>query len=146
HWFTPKPIDQESFEVINVSKSAVELKKEMQLRNYSGFTFNLEVNRKINLIDRQQAQEYLGLPDLNDVKYVGFESDNKLKNTGKESWKKETGLLSIWILGQFPAGATIVIPYKNEPDIDSEKIYNEYFGGLVPQLTAQQLKTGQQAL
>ena len=46
------------------------------------------------------------------VDLVAFESENRVTNTGENPWEKETGLLSIWILGMFPPspGATVVIP------------------------------------
>ena len=49
---------------------------------------------------------------------VAYESDNKITNAGKEPWKKETGLLSIWILGMFnpSPSATIVAPIKPGPE------------------------------
>ena len=51
------------------------------------------------------------------VRLVAYESDNRITNAGKKAWKKDTGLLSIWILGMFnPSPATtIVVPIKPGP-------------------------------
>lgn len=139
HWFTPKAINSEPFEVVSADDSSITLKQHMEAKNYSGFQFDLKIKRKIKLINRKIATAYLGLSKLDDdIKYVGFESDNKLINAGEKPWDKETGLLSIWILGQFPAGATIVMPYQNGSN--TEKPYTTYFKGLTPDLTPEQIK------
>ena len=70
-----------------------------------------------------------------DVALVAYETDNKITNAGKQAWKKETGLLSIWILGMFTPSpsATIVVPIK--PGAESElgvKVTSDYFGQVPP--------------
>jgi hypothetical protein len=73
----------------------------------------------------------LGLKKTEGVRVVGFESDNKIINAGREPWKKETGLLSIWILGMFnpSPGATIVVPIKEGPESAlGKKVTSDYFG------------------
>lgn len=144
HWFTPKGIDREPFKVISTTDTSISLRQEMTAVNYSGFPFQLKINRKISLISRAGAKAYLGLTALDStLKYVGFQSENALINAGTIPWTKETGLLSIWILGQFPAGATIVIPFAGGRD---QKVYNEYFKGLTPPLTGQQVKVDQNVI
>jgi hypothetical protein len=54
---------------------------------------------------------------------------------GKEPWKKETGLLSIWILGMFnpSPSATIVAPIKPGPESElGPKVTSDYFGAIPP--------------
>jgi hypothetical protein len=67
------------------------------------------------------------------VTLVAFESDNKITNVGKNAWKKDTGLLSIWILGMFnpSPSATIVAPIKPGPESDlGVKVTSDYFGAI----------------
>lgn len=128
NWFTPGPFDIEPFEVVSLNGSSVEYRKEMKLVNYVNTTFDIEVNRKIRIIEKGEGLRLLGLSGLNDLEYVGFESDNELKNIGDNAWSKDTGLLSIWILGMFPGGSTVVIPYKEDPEDELGPVYNEYFG------------------
>ena len=68
------------------------------------------------------------------VGLVAFESENRLTNTGQEPWEKETGLLSIWILGMFPPsdGATVVIPFTPGPEEDLGPVVNDAYFGKVP--------------
>jgi hypothetical protein len=65
---------------------------------------------------------------------VGFESENKITNTGKVAWKKTTGLLSVWILGMFnPSPATtIVIPIKEGSEKTLGLAVNEKYFGEIP--------------
>lgn len=146
HWFTPAPFDTESFDLVAANDSSVHYHKEMNLRNYVNTSFDLAVDRKIGVIEHNEALELLRITGAKDLKYVGFESSNKITNTGNEPWKKETGLLSIWILGMFPGGSTIVIPYKESVDSEFDSPYNEYFTEIIGKLDENHLKKGENVL
>ncbi len=134
HWFTPAPIDTEPFELVSKSKSRAFLRKDMQLENYSRTIFNLRVDREIRVLERSEALEALGITPAKTVKMVAFESNNKMTNTGTKAWKKETGLLSIWILGMFnPSPATtIVVPFNAGPEGELGPTVNDAYFGKVP--------------
>jgi hypothetical protein len=73
----------------------------------------------------------LELPE--NLDFVAFESENHLINTGTQTWTKQTGMLSIWILGMFtPSPAvTIVIPYKKGDESEFGPVVNDaYFGSI----------------
>jgi len=118
HWFTPAPIDTEPFELVSESKNRALLKKDMRLENYSGTVFNLRVDREIRVLEQNEAAEALGITPAKTVKMVTYESKNKMTNTGSKSWEKETGLLSIWILGMFnpSPSTTVVVPFNGGPE------------------------------
>jgi len=134
HWFTPAPIDTEPFELVSKSKNNAILKKEMQLENYSRTVFNLRVDREIRVLERSKALEALGITPAKTVKIVAFESNNTMTNTGTKTWEKETGLLSIWILGMFnPSPATtIVVPFNAGTEDELGPIVNDAYFGKVP--------------
>ncbi len=134
HWFTPAPIDTEPFELVSKTKSRAILKKEMQLENYSGTIFNLRVDREIRVLERREALDGLGITPAKTVKIVAFESNNTMTNTGNKAWEKETGLLSIWILGMFnPSPATtIVVPFNAGTEDELGPIVNDAYFGKVP--------------
>ena len=69
-----------------------------------------------------------------DVKMVAYESNNKMENIGREPWKKETGLLSIWILGMFNPSPeiTIVVPFVAGPEDQLGPVANDSYFGKVP--------------
>ena len=134
HWFTPAPIDTEPFELVSKSKSRAVLKKDMKLENYSRTVFNLRADREVRVIERSDAVELLGVTPAPKIKMVAFESINKVTNTGEKAWEKETGLLSIWILGMFnPSPATtVVVPFKAGPEDKLGAAVNDAYFGKVP--------------
>jgi hypothetical protein len=134
HWFTPAPIDTEPFELVSKSKNRAILKKDMQLENFSGTIFNLRVDREVRVLERSEAVEALGIKPGKTVKMVAFESDNKMTNTGTKAWEKETGLLSIWILGMFNPSptTTVVVPFNKGPKEELGAIVNDAYFGKVP--------------
>ncbi|MCP4256293.1 MAG: hypothetical protein GY774_02050 [Planctomycetes bacterium] len=134
HWFTPAPIDTEPFELVSKSKNHALLKKDMKLENYSGTIFNLRVDREIRVLERSEALEALGIMPAETIKMVAFETNNKMTNTGAEAWRKETGLLSIWILGMFNPSptTTVVVPFKAGAEDELGHVVNDAYFGKVP--------------
>jgi len=134
HWFTPAPVDTEPFELVSKTKNRAVLKKNMQLENYSRTVFNLRVDREVRILGQGEAVELLGITPAKKVKMVAFESTNKVTNTGEKAWEKESGLLSIWILGMFnPSPATtITIPFKAGPEDKLGAAVNDAYFGKVP--------------
>ena len=134
HWYTPAPIDTEPFELVSKSENRAILKKDMQLENYTGTIFNLRVDRQIRVLQQAEAAEALGVTPAKTVKVIAFESHNRMTNTGTKAWEKETGLLSIWILGMFnPSPATtVVVPFKTGPEVELGPIVNDAYFGKVP--------------
>jgi hypothetical protein len=128
-WETPACIDTESYDLVASSETEAEFSKSIQIKNYSNFVFDFEVNRKITLLDNENIKSSLGIIFHKGVKSVGYKTVNQLKNTGTAEWKKETGLLSIWLLGMFiPSDeVTIIIPYKTDA-VSDYIVKDDYFG------------------
>ena len=128
-WETPAAIDTETFNLVKSSQTTAEFKKAIQLKNFSNFEFVFEVNRKISLLDNSTIKKQLGIVFQETLKTVGYETINQITNTGNADWKKETGLLSIWLLGMFiPSDeVTIIVPYKTEAESDYI-VKDDYFG------------------
>lgn len=134
HWFTPASIDTEPFELVSKSQDRVVCRRTIQLSNYSGTTFSLEVSREIRLLGTKDAQKYLGVSIKPGIKVVAYESINSIKNTGSAVWTKQSGLLSIWILGMFNASdaTTVVVPFKKGHESKLGPIVNDAYFGKVP--------------
>jgi hypothetical protein len=134
HWYVPKAIDTEPFILVSSSKTEANFQHEMYLKNYSGFEFNLRVNRHIRLLSKTEIPLLLGFPLSENLQIVGFESNNSITNTGNTPWTKEKGLLSIWILSMFNAGnkTTIALPYKQGNENDLGKLVTDDYFGKVP--------------
>ncbi len=134
HWYTPAPIDTEAFELVSQFPNHVVLKKDMTLENYSGTVFNIRVDREVRVLERNEAIEALGIMPARTVKMVAFETNNKMTNTGTQAWQKETGLLSIWILGMFNPSpeTTVVVPFNTGSEDELGPIVNDSYFGKVP--------------
>jgi hypothetical protein len=106
----------------------------MKLENYSGTIFNLRVNREIRVLERSEALDALGIMPAETIKMVAFESNNKMTNTGTKAWRKETGLLSIWILGMFNPSptTTVVVPFRAGTEDELGHVVNDAYFGKVP--------------
>ncbi|HOI44417.1 MAG TPA: hypothetical protein PLX50_02250 [Candidatus Aminicenantes bacterium] len=133
HWFTPPPINDGAYEVAAREPDRILFRKSMRLVNYANTEFHLELARLVRLLDRTEVGE-LGIDAPAGVPMVAFQSDNRITNTGPNAWAKETGLLSIWILGMFnPSASTaIVIPFKPGPESDLGPVVNDAYFGRVP--------------
>jgi len=134
HWFTPAPIDIQPFELVSHSESKARFKHAFALTNYSGTIFKVKVEREVRLLDSRAAWKKLGCAPSPKLSMVAFESDNEIVNAGKEAWRKDTGLLSIWILCMFnPSPATtIVVPIKTGPESELGKVVTSDYFGEVP--------------
>ena len=131
HWYTPAPVDIEPFEVERQTKTSVSLSKEFTLTNYSGTRFNVRVDREVHLLTTEQIWSDLHVAKMPGVKLVGFESENRLTNLAASSWSKSTGLLSLWVLGQFNASpsARIILPIRAGSTAElGIPVTSDYFG------------------
>ncbi len=134
HWFTPAALDTEPFEVASREPDRVVCKRAVQLTNYSGTCFQLELQREVQLLYTPEALAKLKLTLPRNVRSVAFESVNIVKNTGSEAWKKETGLLSIWILGMLNASpeTVVVVPFEKGSEAERGPVVNDSYFGKVP--------------
>ena len=136
HWFTPAAIDTDAFKVVSFNDTRARFTHRFSLANYSGTAFDVQADREVRLLSPSAAWSKLGVKKAKAVKVVAYESANKITNAGKQPWKKETGLLSIWILGMFtPSPATtIVVPIKPGPEAQlGVKVTSDYFGQVPPE-------------
>ena len=127
HWQTPALIDTEPFDVVNIDSTQASFRKSSTIANYQGFTFQIEIERKIKLLDEASIEEEFGI-STGYLNAVAFQSENSITNSGKENWTRQNGLLSIWILGMFnPSDQTvIVLPYKKTSE--KNMVTDNYFG------------------
>ena len=157
-WQTPAVIDTEVFKVVGQKTTSVSFRHEARLTNYSNAEFTVRIDRTIDLLSKADAEKSLlqgqdphpalsqGERVLEGVKLVGYRSTNRLTNTGTNDWQKQSGVLSIWILGMYKPGpqTTVVIPFR-AGDNDAEKtakigpVVNDAYFGKPP---AERLKLG----
>jgi hypothetical protein len=127
-WQTPAPIDSESWDLVENDGRRAVLNKSMELLNTSGNLLKAMAVREITVYSESEVRSALGLEVSDHIKTVGFQSVNTLTNMNEFTWNRETGMLSIWILGQFISTekTTIILPYKKVAD--GPLINDTYFG------------------
>lgn len=131
NWYVPRVIDLDPYEISSSSSSEAVFTKDAELTNYSGTVFNIALKRTIRLIEKDETLRTLRLGnEARELLSVAFESINELTNNGPDAWKKETGLLSVWILGMFnpSSDAVIIIPYQGDKTELREIVNDSYFG------------------
>jgi len=130
NWHTPPAIDFESWKHDSVNQKQAWMSHVTEIRNMRGMQFNVEIRRKVSLLSLSDAAQILGKEIGAGIKMVAFSTDNKIINKGDQSWTKETGTISIWMLDMFSPSerATIVVPYQ--ADAPSSSITTDYFGAI----------------
>lgn len=131
NWQVPAFIDTDNYEVKQADRKSAVFTNQTSVTNYSGTVFNLFVERKINLLDKENTENRLHTAIPQGLNFVAYETDNKITNTGSNDWTKNKGLLSVWLLGMFtPSPKTIVIiPFHPVPNAKSY-ITDNYFGNI----------------
>ncbi len=134
NWQVPKEIDTEAFNILSQSAQKVVFAQDMKLTNYSGTIFDLNIQRTISLLEKEQTSSNLNIAIPETIQLVGFESENILTNTGTTSWDEKSGTLSIWILSMLnPSPETaVIVPFKKGDAADLGKIVTDDYFGKVP--------------
>ncbi len=138
-WYVPASLDTEPFNVVEKDKTSAIFQKELNLTNYSGTKFKIDISRKISLLSNNEIKTALQLTS-DKFSAVAYETENVIKNIGEEAWTKEKGLLSIWLLSMMNPSpeVTVVVPIKE--GLESElgtRVNDNYFG----KVSADRLKT-----
>ena len=131
HWWTPAPFNEGAFDIAQQGADFIHFTKRMQLVNYSGTSFQVELNRVVRLLKKNSVNARFSYEFPPELKMVAFESENTIANAGQNAWQKDTGLLSIWILGMYnPSPATtIVVPFQAGAEEElGPKVNDAYFG------------------
>ena len=132
NWVVPPELDTEPFEIVNQSLTEISFRKEFILTNASGTEMNIGIDRKIRLLELDEAEKALGMKIDNSLSFVAYQTDNVLINKGTSDWTEKSGALSLWMLSMFnPSEKGVVfIPFKKGDE--SVKIVNDDYFGKVP--------------
>jgi len=132
NWYTDPALNEGAFQEQN-APDHVRLTRRLQLKNYSGTPFDLEVVRDVRLLDKARFAELFGAPAakaLGAAALVGFETDNTVTNRGP-ALSDKGGLFSIWTLGQFTPGprVAVIVPYVAGDEAQlGPVVTSDYFG------------------
>jgi hypothetical protein len=133
HWQVPEAIDWGAWDIADQSQTSVHFRKHMALTNYSGASFDLDVDRTVRLLTADEVAAQLGVPPASAVRTVAFESANTVTNLGS-AWQPQSGLVSVWILGMFTPSpqTTIALPIASGPESALGPVVNDAYFGRVP--------------
>lgn len=130
NWQTPGFLDTLPYEVTELSGLSVKFSHEAEIVNYSGTEFSLGIEREVTVLSAGEVLKETGI-NIGDANCVAYRSKNVLINKGSEEWKKERGLLSIWMLGMFiPSPAvTVILPFRQGSEEElGVPVNDNYFG------------------
>jgi len=130
NWQTPAFLDTTPFQLISSTDTSALFGNDISTMNYSGTSLRFRLEREVALLSEKQIYNQVSI-DVNGLKCVGYRSHNKITNKGDAPWKKETGLLSIWMLGMFNPSPAIIVVIPVNPGDDKNigpKVNDSYFG------------------
>jgi hypothetical protein len=132
-WQTPHAMQEGEWEVRSRDASHVTFARTMHVESWSRAAFDVAVERTVRVLTEVEVRARFGAALPADAKWVAFETDNTVTNAGARPWTRESGLLSIWILGMYaPAGdARIVVPF--DPAGTGPFVNDAYFGKIPPE-------------
>ena len=132
HWQVPEALDWGAWPVTAQGEREVRVERSLELTNYHGTVLALHVTRTVRLLDARAIAQTVGVALPEGVRAVGYESENRLENRGQKARRRETGLVSIWLLGMFRPGprATVVIPFDSAAQ--GAVVHDDYFGAIGP--------------
>lgn len=130
YWQTPDYLDTKAFSTISHNDSSALFGYDVETDNYSGTHFSFRLEREVAILGTTDIQRHLGI-DVTGLNSVGYRSVNKLINKGENEWKKETGMLSVWMLGMFnpSPSVVVVIPFRQgDENVLGRPVNDNYFG------------------
>lgn len=134
YWQVPDLLDTMAFPLVEKTAQRARFQKEAVLKNYAGFKFELNIEREVQLLDKTEVRQLLGLDFEPQADWVAYETRNILTNRGGEKWSRQTGTLSLWILDMLkPSDQTaIIIPLQSSEE-PGKGINDAYFGSIPPE-------------
>ncbi|HQG77141.1 MAG TPA: hypothetical protein PLS58_06605 [Bacteroidales bacterium] len=134
NWKVPAVIDTQPFEIVSAGKDKAEFSQDFSVTNSTGTSLDVGVQRTVKLLSGTEIMSALNVSLDGSVKYVGYESVNRITNNGTEAWTEKSGFLSIWMLSMFtPSSSGIVfIPFKPGSTAAMGKIVSDDYFGTVP--------------
>lgn len=131
NWHTPKAVDSEKWEIVQSDQKSVWFTKEMRVMNYLGKHLEIEINRKIRLLDKMEIERNLGIDVSDNVSLVGYETENDITNLNDFEWNEASGTVCIWMLDMFntaPESLTIVPFIEGDSSKLGHIATTDYFG------------------
>jgi hypothetical protein len=134
NWQTPAFLDTTPFQVISRNDSSALFACNVETENYSGTNFKFRLEREVTVLTEKIIRDQLGI-NVAGVNCVAYRSVNIITNKGDNEWTKESGQLSVWMLGMFNPSPSVVvaIPFKpGDEKLIGPRVNDNYFGKIAP--------------
>jgi len=141
-WQTPPSFNEGAWSVTEGSHARVALARTLHVKNHSGTTFDVDVERTVTVLSRAEIAKKLGEDVPASVEVVAFESINRITNAGQEAWTRESGLLSVWILGMYAPSSDAHVVVRFDPAGDGAVVNDRYFGKVPPERLSVHVREG----
>ncbi|MCC6523857.1 MAG: hypothetical protein IT373_14460 [Polyangiaceae bacterium] len=127
-WRTPDAFQAGAWTVKDRDARHVVFTRSFEVTNYAGTVLSMDVERTVRLLDADAVARHLGVAPGDGARFVAFETENRITNTGKVAWTKKGGLPSVWILAMYdPSPDTfVVVPF--DARAKGEVVNDRYFG------------------
>lgn len=137
HWQTPHAFNEGGWKIASASPAKVTLTAPLHLQNHAGTQFDVAVERTVAMLSRKEVEARLQVTIPSDVRWVAFETQNAISNSGKEAWARESGLPNVWILGMYAPSkdTTTIVPF--EKNAAGPVVRDDYFGKVPPERLVQ---------
>lgn len=128
-WKVPAIIDTEEFPLTGRTRDTLTFRKNGSLTNASGTHFDFCIDRSVRILAREDVLTSAGLDDGDGLRFVGYETVNRLTNTGASAWTLRSGLPSLWLLSMldFSENTVVFIPYEENAG-NGPAVNDDYFG------------------
>jgi hypothetical protein len=139
NFYVPEPMSAQLFETIALAPDhhSITMQARWKLSNLMGAKFHFEITRTITILDACPYANGLG----DKINYIGFQSDNLVRNVSSSPITPDTGAVSMWLLGNFMQHRRniLILPLTPSPISPAlSPIRDEYFrffcaGGKLPE-------------
>jgi len=135
-WQVPHAMQEGEWEVRSRDATHVTLARTMHVVNWSRTEFDVAIERTVRVLSEGETRARFGASPPPGCRWVAFETDNRITNTGTRAWTRDSGLLSVWILGMYAPSrdAHVLAPF--DPAGAGPVVRDDYFGKVPPERLA----------
>jgi hypothetical protein len=130
-WRISEEYNGKSFDVLypkGAENVATLMGAECHIENASGARFHLGVSCRVGLMDAPLGPPAKGnVEGLKHLKHLGYRCETSFENLSREPMRKETGLVSIWMLGMYASGPETYVIAPFEKQGAGEIVTDTYF-------------------
>jgi hypothetical protein len=131
-WQTPHAMQEGEWQVRIRDRSRIVFARSMHVVNWSRAEFDVAVERAVRVLSAEDVRARFGEAPPEGTRWVAFETANRITNAGARRWTRETGLLSVWILGMYNPAPDARILAQFDPNGSGPPVNDAYFGAIPP--------------